>query len=642
VANASERATAPPPAGPSPAVVLTGAAILLSGFCAMGVELLWFRQFSIVLGSHRAVFSLLLTVILAGIWLGALAGGACQRRFGRPVLLYMITQTAFVVLTIVLLAYVAIERVGVATASDLYSASFRHRFLVSAGILQQLLVHVGLPAFLMGFAYPLANANIQDALGHVGRRAGLLYVANSLGAVLGALVTGFVLVPRLGFTGSLTVLAVVGALAVVALAAASGLGRNGYRRLAPGAACLAALGVVIALWLRVPDDRFRRVGLRPDEAVLDISEGVNELIAVTEMAGGAGRRLNTNGHSMSGNGAEAQRYMRAFAHLPLLHLEHPTDVLVICFGVGTTLHAASLHPSVERLELADLSRHVVEHAGYFAGSNHGVLADPRTRVFINDGRQHLRMRAEGSYDLITLEPPPIAFAGVSALYSREFYQLARSRLKDGGYMSQWLPAYQLPAEVVLSMVRAFLDVFPNAIILAGERGELILLGANAAGFTIDLEALERRLAQRPAVAADLARVHLGTPTEIIGTFFSSSATLVDATAGVEPVTDDHPIMEYAGSAASCWRTRFPAALIETQSFPTWCPTCVKDGRLAAPLATLGQYLHVLDAYYRSSDFLDHTSCGIQTPTFVPPLPPDSAVFHATRYFAAIFGRKYLR
>jgi spermidine synthase len=91
-----------------------------------------------------------------------------------------------------------------------------------------------------------------------------------------------------------------------------------------------------------------------------------------------------------------------------------------------------------------------------------VLSDPKVVVHINDGRQHLQMQAPGSYDLVVLEPPPIAYAGVSALYSREFYALARTRLKPNGYISQWLPAYQVPSETALAMVRAFVDVFPQS------------------------------------------------------------------------------------------------------------------------------------------------------------------------------------
>src|SRR6185295_5071312 len=107
-------------------------------------------------------------------------------------------------------------------------------------------------------------------------------------------------------------------------------------------------------------------------------------------------------------------------------------------GVGNTAHAATLHPSVRRVDVVDTSRNVLAHADYFAATNGKVILNPKVAVHVNDGRQHLKMRSPASYDLITLEPPPIAFAGVASLYSREFYQLARTRLRPGGFMTQWL------------------------------------------------------------------------------------------------------------------------------------------------------------------------------------------------------------
>src|SRR5207302_1993414 len=146
---------------------------------------------------------------------------------------------------------------------------------------------------------------------------------------------------------------------------------------------------------------------------------------------GRGRALLTNGHAMSSTAPLDQRYMRALAHIPLLSMDAPKRVLVIGFGVGNSTHAATLHPSVERVEVADLSRQILDLASSFREANHNVLKDARVAVYVNDGRQHLQMQPPASYDLITLEPPPIAHAGVGALYSREFYQLARTRLKPG-------------------------------------------------------------------------------------------------------------------------------------------------------------------------------------------------------------------
>ena len=254
------------------------------------------------------------------------------------------------------------------------------------------------------------------------------------------------------------------------------------------------------------------------------SEGLTEVVTVVEVPG-RGRALITNGHAMSSTAALDQRYMRAMAHVPLLAMTRPSRVLVIGFGVGNTTHAATLHSSVKQVDVVDLSRHVLEQAQHFRDANHDVLRNAKVSVYVNDGRQHLRIAPPGSYDLITLEPPPIAYAGVAALYSREFYELARSRLTAGGYISQWLPAYQVPDASSLAMVRAFVDVFPQAVLLSGTQAELLLVGTSGPRIEIDPLKVEQALSRQPAVRDDLVRLDLGTPREIVGTFVGSAATL---------------------------------------------------------------------------------------------------------------------
>jgi spermidine synthase/Flp pilus assembly protein TadD len=316
-------------------------------------------------------------------------------------------------------------------------------------------------------------------------------------------------------------------------------------------------------------------------------------------APGRGRALITNGHPMSSTAPLDQRYMRALAHIPLLAMDQPSRVLVIGFGVGNSTHAASLHPSVERIEVADLSRHVLDHAGYFRDANAGVLNDHRVRVYVNDGRQHLQMQPPAAYDLITLEPPPIAHAGSAALYSREFYELARTRLKSGGYLSQWLPAYQVPADTTLAMVRAFVDVFPQSVLLSGTYAELLLVGTTAATIEIDPERLTRALQRAPAVHADLTRLDLGSVTEIAGMFVGSADTLARATRESPPASDDRPLQEYEVRSVLGSRVGgVPASLFDLSAVASWCPKCVGANGPTPVVSRLGTYLELLALAYR--------------------------------------------
>ncbi len=189
---------------------------------------------------------------------------------------------------------------------------------------------------------------------------------------------------------------------------------------------------------------------------------------------------------------------------------------------------------------------------------------------------------------------------MAALYSREFYELARTRLKPGGYLSQWLPAYQVPAETSLAMVRAFIDVFPVSVLLSGMQGELLLVGTSGASIEVDPDRLARALEQSPRVADDLRRLDLGTVTEIVGTFVGSADTLARATRDSLPVSDDRPLQEYGvRSVLSSGTSGVPAALFDLSAAAMWCPRCFDGDRPAPAVAGLDTYLALLDEAYRA-------------------------------------------
>ena len=638
-------AVGPQPSALSPLVVpLTGLALTLCGFAAMGLEILWFRHFSILLGGFRAVFSLLLAVILVGIGAVSLASCVLSRRTNRPAQWFMLVQAFFVVFTLLGLVTADGSAIGRATMAERASQSVE-----SAGTpmfeelwfnASPMLLEVWLPAFLMGFSFPLGNAVIQLSERSVGRRAGILYLSNTFGAVCGSLATGFLLLPTLGIQGGATVLTACAGLAVLPLYLAARRASVGQpvSAAAPWAltASTLAAGLAIALWLQLPPGYVvsRAAPLFENERLLTRREGVNEVIAVMDVSG-RGRTLVTNGHPMSSTSWLAQRYMRALAHIPLLSIDNPENVLVIGFGVGNTTQAAALHPSIRRLEVADLSRGVLAHAGYFAEVNRNVLNDPRVVVYVNDGRNHLQMQPTGTYDLITLEPPPIGYAGVAALYSREFYVLARARLRPKGYISQWLPAYQVPASTTLAMVRAFVEVFPQAVLLSGSEADLLLVGANDSHIEIEPERLARALASAPAVQADLQRLDLGTPREIVGAFVGSAQKLADATRDAEPVTDDRPIQEYGVRSLLNFGEAVPGAIIDLGQVAAWCPKCFAGGKPVQLVEGLDTYLALLDRAYlaspvegaRARNLAARQSRTIAGSTYLGAIVPESADVH---------------
>jgi spermidine synthase len=633
----------PPPdvgdAGGS-SVRLIGIATALAGFAAMGLEIVWFRYLASLLGGYRSIFSLTLAVVLVGIVVGSAISGRLLKRLAA-VELFVLAQALFVVTA--LAAFALSERTPVSSLIDVDAATWhatpewiRALWQLTLALRPMLLV-VGIPAVCMGATIPLANACLQRAAAVVGRRAGALYLWNTIGGVIGSTVAGFVLIPSIGSQSAVGVLLAVAAFSLVPMF----LALKKEVRVPLFAGALAACVLALLAWSQL-DPLFL-----VKKSLLQVRNGSAELLTAKESSTeqlvvqrrGGTLDLFTNGHSMSASTHWSQRYMRAFAHVPLLMMPKPEKALVICFGVGNTLHATSLHP-LTQFEVADLSANVLEHASWFAEvSNHNVLQDPRLKVFVNDGRQHLKMSAPASLDLITLEPPPISFAGVSALYSKEFYELARSRLKKGGAMTQWLPAYQVSEQAVREMIRAFIEVFPGAVMLSGASTEFILYGVVDGPAQLDPDQIKRALAERPAVQKDLDDVSAGTLTELVGMFTSSSLQLLFVTNDTYPLTDDEPRLEYS-ELSDVIDTRLPANLLNVSQVPTYCPRCFDEkGAPIAGLELLPAYLDLLQQAYAQPSIQTHSVFKSSEPS-TPIKPPALAkeAVNSSRYLQTVFGR----
>jgi len=585
----------------SPAV-----ALLLTGFAAMGLELVWLRFLGGALGPYRGVLALVLATVLVGLALGSALAATALRRGVLPATALATSQAVVVLTALGGLAWfdpeAVLRRQWSVVPAFLDGGPWVRAWLVHRVNATAIAGLVAPAAIAMGAAFPLANALAQVHDGQVGRTTGQLSLATTVGNVSGSLLTGFVVLPSLGLQATALLLA------AVAWTAGAVVGPRGWRgnaALAVAAVGLAAFWTLPAehlLWRSFPANR------AAGEGVLAVREGTDQLMVVTgDPAGPA--RLWTSGHPMTSTTPHAQRYMRLMAHLPLLLHPQAQRVLVIAFGAGNTTHAASLHP-VGELHVADLSRDVLELSPHFTHSNRGVLSDPRVSVFVQDGRHHLWQQPPGHYDVITLEPPPLAAAGVSALYTREFYALAKHRLSAGGQVAQWLPAYQVPEADVLALVAAFVAVFPESVLLMASGRELVLLGG---GRPFDPDAVAAVLRQRPAVAADLAAQGFTGTAELARTFLSDAATMRAAVRGTPPLCDDRPTLEHA-QASHLQQTALPAGLFAPERIGSWCRPCAADPVVAALVAT--------------EAFLSFDSTGADSTSWLPPPDLSAATLQA--------------
>jgi len=166
---------------------------------------------------------------------------------------------------------------------------------------------------------------------------------------------------------------------------------------------------------------------------------------------------------------------RLLGLLPVLIHGDAQDVCIIGLGSGVTLGSALSAGTVRRADVVELSPEVVEASHFFDRENGRALAQPGVRLLVGDGRSHLILTPR-RYDVIVSEPSNPWMSGVATLFTREFFEAARSRLKPGGLLCQWAHTYDISADDLRSIVGTFASVFPQGTLWMVGDGALLLLG----------------------------------------------------------------------------------------------------------------------------------------------------------------------
>jgi spermidine synthase len=191
--------------------------------------------------------------------------------------------------------------------------------------------------------------------------------------------------------------------------------------------------------------------------------------------------------------------------------------------------------------VVELEPAVVEASRFFNHVNHRPLEDPRTRLRVNDGRNFL-LTTRDRYDVIISEPSNPWMTGVSNLFTQNFFQLGRSRLREGGIFCQWLQLYGMDPAMLRTAIRTFQSVFPYVLIFQAIGRDLLLLGSERP-VLLDLPRLEAQLSV-PDVAEDLRRVGIGGPYDLLAKFTLGTEEVETLTAGVPINTDDNALIEF--------------------------------------------------------------------------------------------------
>ncbi|UCF78363.1 MAG: fused MFS/spermidine synthase [Candidatus Eiseniibacteriota bacterium] len=567
-------------------LILLGAGV--AGLAALSNEVLWTRIMVYVLGNFVHSFSLVLMSFLFGITLGSAIISRYLDRPGVGLRLFGLFQFSIGIVVLILIPLFAPligfresflrSLSGVGTSLDTPDPWWQFTMWKMGAAFVILLV----PTFLMGASFPLAAKIYSRAMARVGRGVGDVYGINTLGAIAGSFLASFILVEALGVrisaisTGSVSV-----AVGIVILWFApvpspdgaagtvrskpkrKGHGKRGGKAVRAGKTARSVegrdLGATLKLGSLIAGTASVLIAfaLIPREVFVDMyatAEKRMALIYVNESASGtvtvhqaqSGHRvLDINGLNVAGTKFGFLVTQKMQAHFPLLSHPDPKKVMQIGFGSGGTCWSISLHPSIERIDCVEISPSVIRAATlYFQDMNQNVLSDPRVSLVIEDARNFV-MATDERYDIILSDSIHPRYVGNGSLYTKEYFELCKSRLTEDGILSFWLPTYFLSDEEYKMIVRTLEAAFPHVIIwyMNNTVEAYSVAMGSMKPIRLDLERVRLAL-ENEGLNADLASVRMNDPLAIADCLAVHGSGIEDMVGEGLLNTEDRPLVEF--------------------------------------------------------------------------------------------------
>jgi spermidine synthase len=462
-------------------------AFAVSGFCALSYEIIWTRLLIASIGPASYSFATVLSCFILGLAIGSAAYAALSRRIENKVF----SCGVLIVLTGLAATFAALLLPGLPGLASRLIAENQHSFGAVVAVKFALAGLVILPLTIFsGALFPAAaSAYVPDA-GRLSERVGRLYAGNSIGAIAGSLVAGFLLLPAAGAHRAV--------LPVVTLQLALGLYIVGKGRGFRWVSYLipVPLAAIIILLLRPAADPrllygggyiyfWQYEGLAGDQVPVEMrtllyhEDGPGGTVTVSRAPDGTRTFLAIDGKTDGSDDPSDMTTQSMLAHVPLVLHGEAEDVLIIGLGTGTTFSTALAYPA-RRVDCVEISRQVMEASRFFYGAYDSTrIRDPRGKVILGDGRSYMFFN-ENRYDVIIAEPSNPWLSGMGNLFTVEYFSAMRGRLTEGGICCQWLHGYRLSPRTFKSVVKTFASVFPHASLwwvnITG--GDFLLVGSD--------------------------------------------------------------------------------------------------------------------------------------------------------------------
>lgn len=556
--SAAEGESVAKPAAASPLVKVTMLAFFVSGAIAMIYEVAWTRTLLMVIGSSTYAFSIMLTTFLTGIFLGSWIFSRLADKLRQPIFWFGLIQCLICAFGLsAILQFNQLPWLNIImnmSSSHDPTIGLFIRFILASMVLMPI-------TLCLGAIFPVVVKICATDINFVGQSVGSLYAANTFGAIVGSFLAGFLIIPSLGVEKTLVYSSVSNiVLGLIIIFLAPELQRK-YKLF------LTLLFLPLAFYAFMNPTFFERIVIlsaqmerrslmmRPfafkdysawknhldqDRAILFYKDGASSTVGVTESRVHKVRSLVTNGHVDASDGMDmsTQILLSAF---PLFVHKDTQDVAIVGWGSGVTIGTALAFP-IKSLVAIELEPAVMDAAKFFSHVNGSPENDPRVKLEVNDGRNYLLVTKQ-KFDVIVSEPSNPWQAGVCNLFTKEYFEICKDRLKDDGVLSFWLQTMEIPPENITEILSGLRSVFKYVVGFSANTGNLVVLASDKP-ISVDLDYLQKMF-DRPKVAKELQRCLISKPEQIAARIELPSAAIESLVKGASMNVDDTNRLEYA-------------------------------------------------------------------------------------------------
>jgi spermidine synthase len=508
--------------------------LFLSGFISLGYEMLWVRILSTYGLSTSQAFALILAGFLLGFSVGAwVVARNVDRRENLEGWFSTVSIVTALSGALVLLLFRQFEALTVlladATPMSQLTVGMALAFTVSF-----------IPAVFMGILFPLGVRIYARDIDRIGAKAGNTFFSNTLGCVLGSLLTGFVLIPFVGMWNTTLLLINLSLLIAVAFLLRAGQ---------PARAQWVALVVVAAVanLLVFTDSKSFHAELKgPD--LRTVAEGFDVIYyaeglsgTVTAVERGNYRGLFVDGQNVSGTDPVLLADSKTLAHVPLLLAEQPKAALTVGYGTGTT-SGSMLQHDVD-VHAVEIEEKIIEAAPLFSEVNYASYADPDLDIVLDDARNYINTTDE-EFSVIVTDVTNLKYKRNPYLYTLEYFEIMRDALSADGVAAAWLPVGGLSFDDLRTLIATFDAVFPHttAWYFTQFPTHFIILVGTPEPTHVNLDALQNRMAE---VERDLRTLSVDNVYELASMLLLGEGDVDSLVDGAPIHTDNRPILEYS-------------------------------------------------------------------------------------------------